>query len=325
MKKQIAILSLLLGSLPLCEARALTVSSDTKGYLGSSYGEKVLNAILQHWQKPQVQVSGRTAITLRIAKDGRPYSCEIRQNSTSTVIDNSICQTVAQIAHFPPLEANDTGEVYLSFVHDDNAFLQPNPEETAAIQPAAAPITGSEQVETIKNPIENPLEELQQQSQTDIESAPITENNARHEQAIQQINSEFAADQQSLTQSTGAALPLATEPQPQTIVISREEALQPPSADLADPSAGIQAYSQEILKQAAPKIRIPSSIEGTYQVVVRVDLAADGTLKNASINKSSQNQTIDSEILRVLRSEVHYPPIPNKSDQSLWLTFNVRK
>lgn len=325
MKKHIAILSLLLGTIPVSQAEALTISADTNGFLGTSYGEKVLNSILQHWQKPQTEVSGRTAITVRIAKDGRPFSCEIRQNSTSTIVDNSICQAVAKIGHFPPLGTNDTGEVYLSFVHDNTAFIKEEQQENLQ-EPNAAPITGKEEIENIKNPIENPLEELQKKPHTDIESAPITESNAvQHEKAMESINSEFAAEQQKLVSTNNASLPLATEPQPQTIVISREEALQPPSPNLADPSASTQAYSQEILKQAAPKIRIPSSIEGNYQVVVRVDLSADGTLKNAAINKSSQNATVDNEILRVLRNEVKYPPIPNKSDQSLWLTFNVRK
>ncbi len=326
MKKNIALLSLLLGTLPAANAEALTVSADTKGYLGLSYGEKVLNSILQHWQKPQTEVEGRTAIIVRITKDGRPFSCEIRQNSTSTVVDNSICQTVAKISHFPPLEANDTGEVYLSFVHDDKAFAaaQEYGQNQAAGQSAAA-IAGEEQIETVKNPIDSPIDEIQEKTQSDVDFAPLAEgNSAQHEQALQNISREFSAPQEAVTVNSGTSL-LATEPQPQTIVISREEALQPPSADLVDPSVGTQAYSQEILKQAAPKIRIPSSVSGTYQVVVRIDLTGNGILKNAAINKSSQNAAIDQEVLRVLQNEVQYPPLPDKSDQSLWLTFNIRK
>lgn len=326
MKKHIAILSLLTGLIPVFHAHAFTVSADTNGFLGTSYGEKVLNSILQHWQKPQTEVSGRTAITLRIAKDGRPFSCEIRQSSTSAAVDNSICQTVAQIGHFPPLGSADTGEVYLSFVHDDTAFLKDAQTETIQEQNIPAPIIGTEEVETIKNPIENPFEEIQKNTRTDIESAPINESNSvQHEKAAEAINSEFAAEEQDLISKNNTALPLATEPQPQTIVLSKEEARQPPSPDLVDPSASMQAYSQDILNQAAPKIRIPSNIEGNYQVVVRIDLSANGTLKNAAISKSSQNTVVDNEILRVLRNDVQYPPIPNKSDQSLWLTFNVKK
>lgn len=331
MKKNIVLLSLVMGTLPLGHAQALTVSADTNGFLGTSYGEKVLNSILQNWQKPQTDVAGRTAVIIRVTKDGRPFSCEIRQNSTSTVVDNSICQTVAKIGQFPPLGSNDTGEIYLSFVHDDKAFLQN--QENAEYQEnnqsqlgTAAPITGEEQVENVKNPIDNPIDEIQDNAQIDVDYAPLAEDNsAQHEKAMEKINEEFAKPQEDLTVNPQTALPLATKPQPQTIVISREEALQPPSENLADPSAGTQAYSREILKQAAPKMRIPSNIDGTYQVVVRVDLLADGTLKNVAVNKSSGSKTIDSEVLRVLRNEVKYPPLPDKSDQSLWLTFNIRK
>lgn len=324
MKRNIALLSLFLGTLPAASAEALTVSADTKGYLGLSYGEKVLNSILQNWQRPQEEAAGRTAVIVRVAKDGRPFSCEIRQNSTSTAVDNSICQTVAEIGHFPPLETHDTGEIYLSFVHDDKAFAAMQKDGLPNSQ-APEPIAGEEQVETVKNPIDSPIDEIQEKTQTDVEFAPLSEGNlAQHEKATENISREFSMPQEAVTVNSGTSL-LATEPQPQTIIISREEALQPPSADLIDPSAGTQAYSQEILKQAAPKIRIPSSVSGTYQVVVRVDLTGNGILKNAAINKSSQNAAIDKEVLRVLQNEVQYPPLPDKSDQSLWLTFNIRK
>lgn len=399
MKKNILALSLLLGALPAGYADALTISADTDTFLGVSYGEQVLNAVLEKWQKPQEQVSGRTGIVIRLAQDGRPFSCEIRQKSTSEAVDASICRTVAEIGQFPPLTSGGSGEVYLSFVHDDKAFLETKNSEADMRQTASAGLgSGTEEIDSVKNPVENPIDEIKESIQTEVDAAPIREENvvlaetaaAGAESAVQPaeapkqsaVNAESpktaaavqtetpkqpssavtpknsqaakSAEQKQAKQAekktsqtakqvkqaekkvqpAGAGAqpqakqvqpPLATEPQPQTLVISREEALQPPSANLVDPVVSVQEYSREILKQASPKLRIPPSVDGNYQVVARVDVLADGTLKRVSINKSSGNKVLDDEIFRVLSQEVKYMPTPNKTAQSLWLTFNIKK
>lgn len=317
--------ALFLGMIPLHSANALTASSETKPFLAANYGEKVLNTILTKWKKPQTEVTGVTAITIRMAQDGRPYSCEIRHNSSSPDTDNSICRTVAEIGQFAPLEANDTGEIYLIFVHDNKPFL-PAPSEQNAKQAADAPeqtISGKEQVDKIKNPIENPIHEIQKNAQINIDESAITDENALpHDSKIPQTVQKQAPETAA---NTVSSLPLATKPQPQTMVISREEALQPPSKDLADPAQFTQNYSQDILRQASPKICIPSNVQGKYQVIARIDVSAEGQLKNAAITKSSANTTLDDEILRVLTQEVDYAPLPNKTEQSIWLTFNITK
>lgn len=394
MKKNILALSLLLGALPAGNAHALTISADTDTFLGVSYGERVLNAVLEKWQKPQAEVSGRTGIIIRLAQDGRPFSCEIRQKSTSEAVDASICRTVAEIGQFPPLASDGSGEVYLSFVHDDKAFLEAKTPESDMRQASSADLgNGSEEIDSVKNPVENPIDEIKESIQTEVDAAPIREENvvltetaAGAERAAQPaeapkqsaaVNAESPktaaqVKAEAPKQSSAAAAsektkqaakpaeqkqtkpaekkpaeakqtkqsvktvqpkdggeqvqpPLATEPQPQTLVISREEALQPPSANLVDPVVSVQEYSREILKQASPKLRIPPSVDGNYQVVARVDVLADGTLKRVSINKSSGNKVLDDEIFRVLSQEVKYMPTPHKTDQSLWLTFNIKK
>lgn len=385
MKKNILALSLLLGALPAGYADALTISADTDTFLGVSYGEQVLNAVLEKWQKPQAQVSGRTGIVIRLAQDGRPFSCEIRQKSTSEAVDASICQTVAEIGQFPPLTSGGSGEVYLSFVHDDKAFLEAKNSDADMRQTAAADLgSGTEEIDSVRNPVENPIDEIKESIQTEVDAAPIREENVvlaetaavGSESAVQPAEAPKQSAVNAENPQTGAAVqaknskqsssavtqkpkqaakpaeqkqakqaekkaqpaaaetqpqakqvqpPLATEPQPQTLVISREEALQPPSANLVDPVVSVQEYSREILKQASPKLRIPPSVDGNYQVVARVDVMADGTLKRVSINKSSGNKVLDDEIFRVLSQEVKYMPTPNKTDQSLWLTFNIKK
>lgn len=399
MKKNILALSLLLGALPAGYADALTISADTDTFLGVSYGEQVLNAVLEKWQKPQAQVSGRTGIVIRLAQDGRPFSCEIRQKSTSEAVDASICRTVAEIGQFPPLASGGSGEVYLSFVHDDKAFLEAKNSESDMRQTAPADLgSGTEEIDSVRNPVENPIDEIKESIQTEVDAAPIREENVvlaetaavGSESAVQPAEAPKQSAVNAENPQTGAAVqaetpkqsssavtqkpkqaakpaeqkqakqtdkktvqtpkqakqaekkaqpvaaetqpqakqvqpPLATEPQPQTLVISREEALQPPSANLVDPVVSVQEYSREILKQASPKLRIPPSVDGNYQVVARVDVMADGTLKRVSINKSSGNKVLDDEIFRVLSQEVKYMPTPNKTDQSLWLTFNIKK
>ena len=326
MKTKHLLLAALIGSMPLSSAHALAVSSEVKPFLGVNYSETVLNAILAKWQKPQIDVSGVTAVIIRLAKDGRPYSCEIKHHSSSLEVDNSICQTVSQIGHFSPLQTNDTGEVYLTFVHDNKPFLQQKPEESLIV--VQNEISGNEQVDTVRNSVSNPIHELQKSSQLDVESSTIIEDNSATnpvgvmETPQAQTNTAPAAIQNT---TENFSLPLATEPQPNTIKISRAEALQEPSKDLVDPSQFIHAYSQEILKQASPKIRIPSNFSGKYQVVVRIDVLGNGQLKNAQIIKSSQQKVIDDEILRVLTQEVQYAPLPQKREESMWLTFNITK
>lgn len=346
MKIQKLLLALLFGSIPLSSAHALAVSSETKPFLDVNYGANVLNSILSNWQKPQADVSGVTAITIRIAKDGRPYSCEIRHHSSSLDADNSLCETVSQIGQFPPLKANDTGEVYLTFVHDNKPFLQVRNQQ-ASVNAAPAitdnkAMAGNEQVDTVRNSVNSPIRELQKSSQVDVESSSIIEENvplAASQTMPDNTNLQFVQNTQNIQpQQTnapaamhqnlpndGASLPIATQPQPNTIQISRQEALQEPSKDLADPAQFVQAYSYNILRQASPQIRIPSNFSGRYQVVARIDVLGEGRLKNAQITKSSQNKMIDDEILRVLTQEVQYAPLPNKSEQSMWLTFNITK
>lgn len=325
--KRTLFFALFLGMIPYHSANALTASSETKPFLAANYGERVLNTILTKWKKPQTEVTGVTAITIRMAQDGRPYSCEIRHNSSSPDTDNSICRTVAEIGQFPPLEANDTGEIYLSFVHDNKPFLPAATEQNIkqTVNATEQTISGKEQVDKIKNPIENPIHEIQKNAQVNIDESAITDENAlprqsKINQTVQKQNPETDA-----AANTASSLPLATKPQPQTMVISREEALQPPSKDLADPAQFIQTYSQDILRQASPKIRIPSNVQGKHQVIARIDVSAEGKLKNAAITKSSANTILDGEILRVLTKEVVYAPLPDKTEQSIWLTFNITK
>lgn len=350
MNKKILFLSLL-NLIPFTSAHALAVSAETKPFLDVNYSENVLNTLLSKWQRPQVQVTGVTGVTIRLAKDGRPYSCEVRHHSSSPDVDNSICQTVSQIGHFPPLKASDTGEVYLTFVHDNTPFLQAKNEENNASQqifPEMA-MAGQEQVDTVRNSVNTPIREIQKSANVDVESSSIIDENvpvqpletvqntqntaqviqnaqsAQGYQTVTTINTTQTNTVTSSSVNTSAnALPIATAPQPQTIKISREEALKAPSANIADPAQFVQAYSQDILRQASPKIRIPSNITGRYQVVARIDVLGEGKLKNVKITKSSQNQIIDNEILRVLSQEVRYAPLPN-NEQSMWLTFNITK
>lgn len=337
MKTKNLLLPLLFVCMHVSAAHALAVSADTKPFLDVNYGESVLNTILASWQKPQLDVSGVTAVTIRLAKDGRPYSCEVRHSSSNPAVDNSICETVSQIGQFQPLKANDTGEVYLTFVHDNRPFLQVKNQELPVNTSAPAPaMAGSEQVDTVRNSVSNPIQELQKSSQMDVESSSIADENVPMQAAAvpgmqnaQPVQANAPATQNINTPAvipqTQDSLPLATEPQPNTIKISRQEALQEPSQNLADPAQFVQAYSYNILRQASPKIRIPSNFSGKYQVVARIDVLGEGKLKNAQITKSSQNKMIDDEILRVLTQEVQYAPLPNKSEQSMWLTFNITK
>ncbi len=434
------LLPLLVGSFNIGTAHALISSAHANTFLGMNYGEEVLNAVLENWKNPDPAVTGVTSVTVRIAKDGRPYSCEIRKKSSSEIVDNSICQVIADIGHFSPLDGIDNGEVYLSFVHDHKPYLD--------LKTVTTPVAdeGEEEVDSVKNPIDNPIKELQKQADVKLDSEQlidkdvilaennnvknnveanddqsnmaentavtagsvatttssatkavpsnttkastknvandkkniqkeVTENNnaipnkdiktleytdvdpyarkveepKKQEKAIKkeqveknvQVDKKQTKEQQvqkdisskkinkkaveATNQEDKVYPPIATEKQPQTLVISREEALQPPSKNLVDPSTSLKDYSNYILQEATPHFRFPASVHGNYQIVARIDLLADGTLEKATINKSSGVVALDDEILRVLKTQIKYPPVPSKNKQSLWLTFNIKK
>ncbi len=367
-----------IGMFNIGTAHALVGASTTNTFLGVNYGEEVLNAVLSNWKNPDTSVTGVTSLTIRVAKDGRPYSCEIKRKSSSEIVDNSICQTVAEIGNFSPLEGIDNGEVYLSFVHDNKPYLD--------LKTVTKPIKdeGKEEIDSVKNPIDNPIKDLQKQSDVKLDSEKIIEENVPLKEdstTISKNNNTIKTEDvvkntqtneiqtleykdpdpytrkaedspkpknndakktnvkpnpepkennvskniSTIKEEDKVYPPLATEKQPQTLKISKKEALQPPSKNLVDPSSSVKEYSNYILREAAPQFRFPSNITGNYQVIARIDLLADGTLEKATVNKSSGVQALDDEILRVLKSEIKYPPVPSKNKQSLWLTFNIKK
>lgn len=98
-----------------------------------------------------------------------------------------------------------------------------------------------------------------------------------------------------------------------------------PVNDLATSNKLVKEYSQNIFNQARAKINTSTFPKGKYQVIAMTDLQHNGTLIEATIYKSSGVATIDEEILRVLRTEVKYPKLPDIACEKMWLTFNVHR
>ena len=330
------------------------------------------------------------------------------------------------------LKGLDSGEVYLSFVHDNKPYL----DLKTVTEPAI--IEEEETIDSVKNPIDNPIKEIQKQADINLDSEQLIDKdvaiaqNTPTEKENTAVNKEGSATAVTATAAATATVaqsttektpknndnnklktktndntnttneiktleytdddpyakkieksetkkvqetkenkqknikaeaknevkdakkitevqketssttkkveetntikenekvypPISTEKQPQTLVISRKEALQPPSKNLVDPSASVKDYSNYILQEATPHFRFPSGVHGNFQIVARLDLLADGTLEKVTINKSSEIQALDDEVLRVLKTKINYPPVPSKNKQSLWLTFNIKK
>ena len=331
-------------------AHALAVSADTGNfYPGVGYGAQVLDMVLEAWKNPDPTATGTTSITLRIAKDGRPFSCETRRFSSSKITDASLCDTAAKIAQFPEPFGTQNSEIILTFVHEqktnstaiDNKNSDVNNTDPAGAENTVGAGQGLESSGNA-NQIGTGTAVQQQGNQssavgtapmdqnsnaplrdtsgiaTDTKSSPVANN------SLPSVGSTLIAP--STNAQTQASVPSTTETPVSTLTDSKKEDSSAQSSNnMIRADEAMQKYSQDIFNQARALLEIPLLPDGTYKAVMRVDIAPEGSAKNIAVQTSSGKPEMDNEILRVLRNEVNYPPTPYNDPQSIWLTFTVRK
>ncbi len=96
-------------------AHAFIASAD----MSNGYSSTVLQTVLQYYTMP-TEATGHTTVLIRIANDGRPYSCEMLASSQDYTVDDAICAAVARAQRFaPPPNNMPSAEVSLTFVYDD--------------------------------------------------------------------------------------------------------------------------------------------------------------------------------------------------------------
>lgn len=350
-------------------AHALSASSDMgTSFPGIGYGAQVLDIVLKNWHNPDPSATGTTSITLRLAKDGRPFSCETRAFSSSRMTDASFCETIAKIGTFPSYVGTQNPEITLTFRHDglqqtnqqspqntlnnhsnQNTILPPSSHSVPpATTPLNTPIQSPDPYHTSQNSAYQQIPTLPPETAPSPTQAQLQQNHNLTQQPI------LSSDQVSILNNTSNNTPplhMQNNPQntnltanyPTTPVyepaqeehnknhepqreITREEALAPPSNSLVLPEVAMQQYSQQIFTQARTRIRPPHNIDqGTYSTVARIDINGRGGLQKVSVQKSSGNKQFDDAVLAVLTNEVTYPPTPNHDQQSIWLTFTIKK
>lgn len=309
-------------------SHALSAAADTgSSYPGVGYGAQVLNIVLDTWENPDPTVEGITSITLRIANDGRPFSCEIRKFSSSQIADTSLCDTVAQIGTFPAPAMNQNSEITLTFVHEKKNILDSqnaninNQNLDSNIQQTE---NSTNNTKSFLNPNNNLVNPSTHSTTTPIiqESTNINPEIEKKENIQIQTND---TPQMPSTITTPQMPSTITTPQQEDIKITREEALMPPSENLILPAEAMKTYSQNLTAQVRKLINVPVIPRGKYKTSVRVDIDPKGVLRSSSIHKSSGQSKLDNEILRVLQQEIAYPPTPHNDHQSIWLTFIVQK
>lgn len=356
-------------------SHALSAVADTgASFPGLGYGAQILDIILKNWNNPDQTATGTTTITLRIAKDGRPFSCETRAFSSSKLTDASFCDTVANIGTFPPYAGTQNPEITLTFRHNgvaksaNQALLnsQANIDTTLHSQPAPTTptirtqpdpyhqagqtynmqnATQAQQIptltpETAPSPTQAELQQnhhLAQQPLLPTDQVSILSSNPPiNPQTNAPVHTQNLPQSTTATQTNDTILPESTinpleanehnishEPQR---AITREEALAPPSENLVLPEKAMEEYSKQIFMQARTQIRPPNNIEkGTYSTIARIDITGSGTLQNVVVQKSSGNKELDESVISVLKNNVNYPPTPNRDQQSIWLTFTIKK
>lgn len=344
-------------------AYALNAVSDMgASFPGIGYGAQVLDIVLENWKNPDPSATGTTSITIRLAKDGRPFSCETRAFSSSKITDASFCETIAKIGAFPPYVGTQNPEITLTFRHDsavDSLSKMPqlpssHGSEAELLSTASPSIrnnslgtqnldpyhtgqnlldeqTPSLVLDTAPSPTQAQLQQNHNLAQQPILSSDqvnilnsASSSTPPHMQNMEQNFTSLTNPTLTPTMTTGQAdLQKSHEPQRE---ITREEALTPPSENLVLPEVAMEEYSQKIFMQARTHIRPPHNIEhGTYSTVARIDISATGGLQNISVQKSSGNKQFDDAVIAVLKNNVTYPPTPNQDQQSIWLTFTIRK
>ena len=302
----------------------IAVADTTNSYPGIGYGAIVLDSLLDSWKNPDPKAEGVTSVTLRIAKDGRPFSCEIRRSSSSQITDTSICDAVAHIGTFPAPTSVQNTEIILTFMHD-------NKNEKTEIQ--------NTEIQNTENSMQDKKADINTDKSLTTQSAVITHVSTPALQELDALDSSKIQNQASTktvespdnttikensVNKVPTTTPMVTDHQ-EDVQITREEALSPPSADLVLPAEAMKEYSQNVFKQAASLINVPMMPDGTYKTIVRVDIDPKGRLKKSTVQTSSGASKLDNEILRVLREEIKYPSTPHNDHQSIWLTFIIQK
>ncbi len=114
-QKSMSKLFLLLCLLAPMQAKAFVATIENIPVSSEAYAKSVLNMVLSAYNPP-LGTQGSAKVLVKIAKDGRPYSCELKNQVTGYEVYNSICNAVLNVQPFGPIDQNFI-EITMTFEH----------------------------------------------------------------------------------------------------------------------------------------------------------------------------------------------------------------
>ena len=84
-----------------------------------------------------------------------------------------------------------------------------------------------------------------------------------------------------------------------------------------------QNYAEMLRQSISPRIVIPQGLSGTWTTVVRIDVWADGSIKDCRITRSSGNAQADAAVMAAVQSPGAITPPPTHAEQSVSLSFTL--
>ena len=84
-----------------------------------------------------------------------------------------------------------------------------------------------------------------------------------------------------------------------------------------------QNYADMLRQSIAPRIIMPQGLSGSWTTVVRIDVWADGSVKDCRISSPSGNEQVDAAVMAAVQSPGAILPPPVHAEQSVSLSFTL--
>ena len=84
-----------------------------------------------------------------------------------------------------------------------------------------------------------------------------------------------------------------------------------------------QNYADTLRRSIAPRIIMPQGLSGSWTTVIRIDVWADGSVKDCRISSPSGNEQVDAAVMAAVQSPGAIVPPPVHMEQSVSLSFTL--
>ena len=91
----------------------------------------------------------------------------------------------------------------------------------------------------------------------------------------------------------------------------------------AGQAAPAKSYADTLRDAVAPHLILPQGLSGSWTTVVRIDVWADGSVKDCRITAPSGNAQVDAAVMAAVQSPGAITPPPAHMEQSVSLSFTL--